>query len=85
MNVYRHAPHTVYSIKKGFHIMKQHNKMLFWHRGKLVPNFRFSIRPHKQWQFFHLFIRLPYFYFEKHNTAIMIGTPNLYLWVQKRK
>jgi len=53
MNIYRHANQTIYSFKKNIKFMKEHNKMLFWHRGKLVPNFRFSIRPHKQWRYFH--------------------------------
>ncbi len=83
MNIYRHANHTVYSLKKNITFMKEHDKMIFLHKGKLIPNFRFKIYPHKEWKYFHWFIRQPYFYFERNNGGIRIGTPNKYLWFIK--
>ncbi|MEW4152151.1 hypothetical protein Q0N88_18660 [Bacillus thuringiensis] len=83
MDAFRHKDHTVYRLTKNILFFKQHSKVMFWHRGKIVNNHRFKISPHKQWQFFHWFIRLPFFYFERNNGGLYIGTPNKYIQFQK--
>lgn len=44
-----------------------------------LRNIRFSIKLHLHW-YNHVFIRLPFFYFEKNNFDYKIGLPNLHLW-----
>jgi hypothetical protein len=84
MDVYKHKYHTVYKLSRRAFLFKQHNKAVFWHKGKLIKNFRFQIKPHKQWRYYHWFIRQPYFYFEKNNRGIYLGTPNKYFLFEKK-
>jgi hypothetical protein len=84
MDVYKHKHHTVYKLSKRITLFKQHNKAIFWFKGKPVKNFRFKIHPHKQWRYFHWLIRQPYFYFAKDNCGIYIGTPNKYIQFERR-
>jgi hypothetical protein len=83
MDVYKHKEHTVYRLCQKTIFFKRHSKMQFWFKGKLVKNHRFRIKPHKQWKYFQWFIRLPYFYFERNNSGIRLGTPNQYFHVIK--
>ncbi|HAM79594.1 MAG TPA: hypothetical protein DCO80_02140 [Ornithinibacillus sp.] len=84
MEIYRHKGHTVYRFARRLLMFKNHSKMMFWHKGKLVRNHRFIIKPHKQWRYFHWFIRQPFFYFERNNGGIYLGTPNRYFLLQRR-
>nr|DAE10376.1 MAG TPA: hypothetical protein [Siphoviridae sp. ctwrX9] len=84
MDVYKHEGHTVYRFAKKFLLFKIHRKMMFWHKGKLVKNHRFIIKPNKQWRYFHWFIRQPFFYFERNNGGIYLGAPNRYFLLQRR-
>ncbi|KWW17934.1 hypothetical protein AS888_20695 [Peribacillus simplex] len=84
MDIYKHKGHTVYKLAKKILFFKQHEKVMFWHEGKVVKNHRFSIRPNRKWCYFHWFIRQPYFYFERNNGGLYIGTPNKYFHIQKR-
>jgi hypothetical protein len=83
MDIYRHKEHTVYKLSKKILFFIQHTKVMFWHKGKIVKNHRFIIKPNKQWKYFHWFIRLPFFYFERNNGGVQIGTPNKYFKFQK--
>lgn len=79
--------HSVYAItKKKIFIKKTESKVQFFFKvkGKIkILNFKFSIRPHRQWKYFHWLIRFPFFYWEKNNGGFEIGLPNFYLWVIK--
>lgn len=83
MDIYRHKEYTVYRLSKKIFFFKHNSKVIFWHKGKLIKNHRFSVRPHKQWRYFHWFIRQPYFYFERNNSGVYLGTPNKYFQFQK--
>lgn len=82
MNIYKHKSHTVYELSNKLLFFKNHKKMTFWHEGRLVKNHRFIIKPHRQWRYFHWFIRQPFLYFERNNGGVYIGTPNKYLKLQ---
>ena len=84
IDVYRHKRHTVYKFSKRIIFFKQHDKMMFFFKGKLVKNHRFIIRrPNKKWRELRWFIRQPYFYFERNNGGIYLGTPNKYFHFPK--
>ena len=74
-------------ITNNLILFKKHNKtkVICWKaKGKLkFCNFRFNIykyKPHERMNIknFRCFIRLPFFYWEKHNNGWKIGTPNIY-------
>jgi len=86
MQVFKHEGHNAYQLITNKVVIiknKDRNKVKFWFGGLRFANFKFSIRPHKQWQYFHWLIRTPVFYWERHNCGFKIGLPNLYLWVIK--
>jgi len=84
MKVYKHKNHNVYSLTQKIQFMKMKTKTIFFYKGKTIGNIRFIIKPHKQWKYFRWFIRLPFFYFERTNVAIFVGTPNSYFWIHYR-
>jgi hypothetical protein len=91
MRVFKHKEHTVYEINKRLTIIKKHDKVKFYFpqtgliKGlKGLCNIRFKIYPNRFWQYFHWFIRLPGFYWEKNNGGFMIGFNNFYLWSIKQ-
>jgi hypothetical protein len=83
MDIYKHKSHNVYVLKKNINLMKNNQKIKFFRKGKFISDLQFMIRPHKEWRYFRWFIRLPFFYFERHNSGFCIGTSNLYLWFIK--
>lgn len=78
MRTYKHKNHTVYTLNKKVTFIKNHTKTLFWHKGKIVKNHRFKIGRNKKWKYFRWCIIQPFFYFERTNVEIHIGTPNRY-------
>lgn len=84
IDTFRHKDHTVYMLTKRLTLFKQHTKMKFMHKGKIIWNHRFGIYPHKERRYTQWMIRLPYFYFERNNGFVNFGTPNLYI-SRKRK
>ena len=85
MDIYRHKNHTVYKLKDRLLFFKNHQKMMFYHKGKLIKNHRFYISPNRQWKYFRWFIRQPFFYFERDNAGVNIGTPNKYFRIEKAR
>ncbi|AJA41436.1 hypothetical protein AXJ14_gp117 [Geobacillus virus E3] len=83
MKVYKHKSHNAYQLRKKLVLIKNHQKIKFWNKGKVLPNFRFNIKPHKQLKYFHWLIQMPFLYFERNNGGLKIGLPNLYLWIIK--
>ncbi len=83
IKVYRNKRHTAYKLSKNLVVIKYHRKMEFWCKEKGLINYKFSINPHRQWRYFHWLIRLPFFYWQRHNVGVEIGVPGLYLWFIK--
>lgn len=76
-------------IKKNLLLFKPYNRtqVICWKaKGKLkFCNFRFKIYKFRKEERMsprnlRCFIRLPFFYWHKHNGGWEIGLPNLYLW-----
>ena len=68
MVIFKHKGHIVYQIHKKLVVIKNIDKVRFYFpKAGLIKglrglcNIRFSIKPHKQWQYFHWLIRLPGF------------------------
>ena len=74
--------HTTYALTKKIVLIKNEkcHKVKFYFKGHGFANFRFNIRPCKNYQYFHWFIRLPFFLFEKDNGGYKIGNSSCYLW-----
>jgi hypothetical protein len=88
MKIFRHKSHIVYELCKKLVIVRELEKVQFWFPTAYRPkgakngfvNVRFYVRPHKQFRYFHWFIRLPFLYWEKGNGGFKFGLPSLYLW-----
>jgi len=81
MEIYKHESHIVYKIRKKIVVMRYINqKLKFYHKGIGFINWRFSIRPHKEFRYFHWFIRIPFFFCEKKNGGFTIGSNKLNIW-----
>lgn len=84
MKKFVHESHTAIELLKRKIVIINHDKIQMFNRRVKFANWRFLIQPNKRWLYFHWFIRLPFFYFEKDNVSIKIGTPNSYLWLIKK-
>ena len=88
-NYYAHPYHSVRELRRG----NERKSTILWVNEKFSPgsfisqfykaNFRFSRRKTSftnPWMRYHTFIRLPFFWYERNNSGIRIGTWHHYLW-----
>lgn len=84
MKIFTHKSHTAVELFKNKVFIKNNEKIQMFNRHVKFANWRFIIHPNRRWTYFRWFFRVPFFYFEKDNCSIKIGTPNSYMWFIKK-